>query len=329
MCGKTKCERVRMLEDETVMNRIQLCCPCINKADLIEVSGGLICSKHSCYHAKHDHSFQIKNDIPIIISEVNTDTVCSSDQSAHYVDRSLSTFEKLRKMVAGESKVTKNNCDRFNQLLCELTDRPKVLVIGGAQKGSGTSAMWQSEKIEITSIDIYASSLTDLVCDAHYLPIQKHSFHGVWVQAVLEHVVEPQKVVSEIYRVLKPNGIVYAETPFMQQVHEGAYDFRRYTVTGHRYLFKDFELVSIGGNKGPELVLAWAIRYFVWGLTRSRQVARVFGLFCGLILRPFEKLMSARSMFDASSGVYFLGRKARKKVNVSHKDIVSLYKGQF
>ena len=37
------------------------------------------------------------------------------------------------------------------------------------------------------------------------------------------------------------SGIVYAETPFMQQVHEGAYDFTRYTVLGHRYLFKKFK----------------------------------------------------------------------------------------
>ena len=99
------------------------------------------------------------------------------------------------------------------------------------------------------------------------MPLQSNSFDGVWIQAVLEHVVEPSKVVSEIYRVLKTHGIVYAETPFMQQVHEGAYDFTRYTVLGHRYLFKDFEMIGIGGNKGPELVLAWAFRYFVWALT--------------------------------------------------------------
>ena len=69
-------------------------------------------------------------------------------------------------------------------------------------------------------------------------------------------MVEPEKVVAEIYRVLKENGIVYAETPFMQQVHEGAYDFTRYTVLGHRYLFRQFHALSIGGNKGsPPLYL--------------------------------------------------------------------------
>ena len=78
------------------------------------------------------------------------------------------------------------------------------------------------------------------------------------------------KALNEIYRVLNKKGIVYAETPFMQQVHEGAYDFARFTVLGHRYLFKDFEMIEIGGNKGPEFVLAWAVRYFFWALIRNK-----------------------------------------------------------
>ncbi len=49
---------------------------------------------------------------------------------------------------------------------------------------------------------------------------------------------------KEIHRVLKDDGIVYADTPFMQQVHEGAYDFTRFTLSGHRWLFKNFALLD-------------------------------------------------------------------------------------
>jgi len=56
------------------------------------------------------------------------------------------------------------------------------------------------------------------------------------VQAGLEHVRDLWQVVAEIHRVLKDDGLVYAETPFMQQVHEGPYDFTRFTESGHRYL---------------------------------------------------------------------------------------------
>ena len=76
-----------------------------------------------------------------------------------------------------------------------------------------------------------------------------------------------------IFRVLKRDGVVYAETPFMQQVHEGAHDFTRFTVTGHRYLFKKFSQITIGGLGGTEIVLAWSIKYFFWSILRNRKLS--------------------------------------------------------
>ena len=155
--------------------------------------------------------------------------------------------------------------------------------------------------------------------------VSKVPINGVWIQAVLEHVVEPQVVVAEIYRVLRASGIVYAETPFMQQVHEGAFDFTRFTVLGHRYLFRDFEIVDAGGNKGAETVLAWSIRYFTWALTRSRFISRLVGLGMHVLLKPFAAILSRKALFDSSSGVFFLGRKSTTRV--SHRELTKLYDG--
>ncbi len=55
---------------------------------------------------------------------------------------------------------------------------------------------------------------------------------------------------AEIHRVLRPGGIVYADTPFLQQVHEGAYDFTRFTDSGHRFLFRRFERIDSGSVAG-------------------------------------------------------------------------------
>ena len=131
--------------------------------------------------------------------------------------------------------------------------------------------------------------------------------------------------VKEIYRVLKHDGVVYAETPFMQQVHEGAYDFTRYTLLGHRYLFKRFKSIDLGGIRGVGVVLTWSIKYFFWALTRSKMLAILISTPIGIILRQFEKFVDNKSLFDASSGVYFLGRKS--ETPISHKDLVALYKG--
>ena len=245
-----------------------------------------------------------------------------------YVDRPYSKYSRLKHLIGGESKITKANCDRFMSLVCEAADKPRILVVGGGERGAGTEALWDRQGVEIDSFDIYASNTTDVVCDAHYMPFESGSYDGVWIQAVLEHVVDPGSVAAEIHRVLKPQAVVYAETPFMQQVHEGAYDFTRFTVLGHRYLFRNFEMIDMGGVGGPDVVLSWALRYFTWSLTRSRQLARLVGLSFGLILRFLAPLMSKASMFEAASGVYFQVRKAADH-SITHKDLVSLYKGQY
>lgn len=288
-----------------------------------------MCCDKKCIHSNKENAFPIINGIPFVISEIRTDTVCSVEIGKTYIERPMSGRNKLKKIFAGESRATRKNCKAFVDEIFKITEKPKILIVGGGEKGSGTEWLWNFPEVEIDSFDIYASSTTDLVCDAHYMPLKSSSYDGVWIQAVLEHVVEPHKVVAEIHRVLKAQGVVYAETPFMQQVHEGAYDFTRYTVLGHRYLFKNFELIDMGGNKGPEIVLSWAVRYFIWGLTRSRRIARICGVGFGIVMRPFAMFVSNKAMFDASSGVYFLGRKPKETFCINHKELISLYKGQF
>ena len=65
----------------------------------------------------------------------------------------------------------------------------------------------------------------------------------------------PIRVVAGVERVLKPNGVVYAETPFMQQVHEGAYDFTRFTELGHRWLWRRFSTIARGPLGGRAVAL--------------------------------------------------------------------------
>ncbi len=86
--------------------------------------------------------------------------------------------------------------------------------------------------MRIAAFDIYYSANVQFIADAHSILLRDASVDAVVIQAVLEHVLDPQQVVDEIWRVLKPSGLVYAETPFLQHVHEGAYDFTRFTESG-------------------------------------------------------------------------------------------------
>tara|TARA_A100001015_G_scaffold315965_1_gene429081 strand:- start:1126 stop:2061 length:936 start_codon:yes stop_codon:yes gene_type:complete len=309
------------------MDRLPLRCPCKEKVRLINDQLNWRCSKETCAHHHRKNAFTQNADVPILISSINTDTVCEPSKADSYVVRDQNQGSWLKKHLSPNNGVTRKNCSKFIDLLLSETENPKVLIIGGGSKGVGTQELWENKDIEVHSIDIYASPTVDLVCDAHYLPLEGEYYNAVWIQAVLEHVVQPDLVVNEIHRVLKQEGIVYAETPFMQQVHEGAYDFTRYTVLGHRYLFKRFSLIDMGGNGGAGISLAWALKYFVWALFRSKTLARVTGALGTLLLRPFERLFSRKSLFDSSSGVFFLGKKMQHH-SVSHKDLISLYRGQ-
>ncbi len=48
---------------------------------------------------------------------------------------------------------------------------------------------------------------------------------------VLEHLQNPEKVLAEIYRILRTDGILILSSPFLFPVHADPYDFQRWTDT--------------------------------------------------------------------------------------------------
>jgi SAM-dependent methyltransferase len=302
-----------------------LVCPGHPEAPLHATEHGLLCSDPACPHAQETNAFRAVDGVPVVISDIMCDTLCDPARLQTYVPRASSTLDRVKKTLVGESSVTKANCDRFVALLKADADRPRILIIGSGERGRGTGALWDADDIDRVGVDIYKSDSVDVVCDAHYLPFAAGSFDGVWIQAVLEHVVEPAVVATEIHRVLKPEGIVYAETPFMQQVHEGPYDFTRFTVTGHRYLFRDFSLIDMNGNGGAEAALAWSLKYFFWAVFRNAMLAKCLGIVAKVLLRPLGLLVSKASLYDSPSGTFFLGRKSDSRIR--HKDLPDLYRG--
>lgn len=109
--------------------------------------------------------------------------------------------------------------------------------------------------LRLINVDPAPTSSAEIFCDGHDLPFRDGTFDAVIVQAVLEHVLDPHRCVAEIHRVLQPDGLVYSETPFMQQVHMKGVDFTRYTHVGHRRLFREFAELESGVVAGPGTAL--------------------------------------------------------------------------
>ncbi|MDO8288402.1 MAG: class I SAM-dependent methyltransferase [Parvibaculum sp.] len=216
----------------------------------------------------------------------------------------------IKSYLVGTSAICNENFRKFRNLIkSKQTSRPLLLMIGSATRGIGTDILYDDPDIDQISFDVYPSPLTHFVADAHKIPLPDHSIDAVCIQAVLEHVLEPSVVVSEIFRVLKTDGLVYAETPFMQQIHEGAYDFTRFTELGHRWLWRNFAAIERGAMGGPGLSLFWAAKYFFRGLTRHRRLADILSA-PFMIFGLFDRLISRKYQIDGANGVYFLGKKS-------------------
>jgi Methyltransferase domain len=229
----------------------------------------------------------------------------------------------VKSIISPPKKITEQNVKQLFDLLS--TKRlAQVLVIGGGTVGQNMHPFYESPHIELHSFDIYSSANVQFVADAHSIPFENEKFDLVIIQAVLEHVLEPQKVVDEIWRVLKSDGLAYSETPFLQHVHEGPYDFTRFTESGHRYLYKNFELINSGFSAGAGTTLLWAIDNFSRGLFRSRIAGKVIKLMF-IWLNYLDNWIPEKYNIDAANGCFFLGKKSQ--TSITPKDAIAHYNG--
>ena len=230
----------------------------------------------------------------------------------------------ISRFISGANRVAPINAKKFLQLLRDDSNRPRILVVGAGLIGDGSELLYESADVDIIAFDIYCTENVQLVADAHKIPLADSCVDGVWVQAVLEHVVMPEEAVGEFHRVLKDGGLVYSESPFMQQVHEGRFDFQRFSESGHRWLFRKFDLVNSGVVWGPGWTLQWSIRYFFWGLTRSRTLGLVLSA-PFMFVRWFDRWMPRGFRSDGASNLFFMGRKAGNEISV--EELILFYKG--
>ena len=218
---------------------------------------------------------------------------------------------------------------RMRQLLQEQSTAVVLVVGGGRQRQWLYERLGSGDKVRMVYSDIDVSADVDLFCDGHDLPFVDSVFDAVITTAVLEHVLYPERVAEEIHRVLKVGGLLYSELPFMQQVHEGAYDFTRYTLSGHRRLFNGFAEIDSGMVAGPGTSLVWAIENFVLAfLSRAalRKAAKALMRIAFSWLKYADNLLVNRpEAMDGASCTYFFGRKIEEKI--PDVDIISRYVG--
>ena len=289
-------------------------------------------SELRCLNSECGRTFPVVREVPILIDEeksiaslndyIRTPSI-PAPRSRRLLRRVLSALTPSPSLNIRSTR----NYRRLTSLLEEF-EAPRVLVVGGRVEGKGSQELLNSPTVLAVETDIQLGPRTQIVCDCHCLPFREGSFQGAVAQAVLEHVVDAEQCVAEIRRVLTPNGLIYVETPFMQQVHASPYDFRRWTYLGLRRLLRHFDEIDVGPLAGPGTALAWAWVHFWTTFPRSpydKAVARIGASLTGCWIKYLDWfLLDRRGSWDAASAYYFLGRKTDQPL--TDRELVSLYR---
>lgn len=303
-----------------------ICLHC-GKDDLVIKKDIIECKKCPC-------NYPIIDSVPILLNEDKSIFLIDDFTKKRNLFFDISTTGNVRKIVSnilpniGGNNVARQNFNFIKNKLLEKIENPRILVLGASIEGEGITELLNSDKLTIIESDVSFGPRTQIILDAHTIPYLNEQFDCVIAQAVLEHVVDPFLCVEEIFRVLKPNGLVYIETPFMQQVHGGPYDFMRFSHSGHRLLLKNFKEIKSGIIGGPGTVLLWAYQYLflsLFGYTNAlKLLIKIFTRLTGFWLKWIDKLpMNKRIELDCASGYYFIGEKNKESFNI--KNIINYY----
>ena len=282
--------------------------------------------------------------VPILIDDARSlvDALWTLDGRARSLDRDTrvpGAFRKafewlLRCLPTSERNIAASrNFARLTHLLrvrAASGRRPRVLVIGGAAATDGAGELLGSPELEVIEADIAFGPRTHVVCDPHDLPFANGAFDAVVIRRVLDGVLDPPRVASEVHRVLILDGIVYSEAGFIRQTETGPLDFNRFTHLGHRRLWRWFDEVESGAQSGPATALLLSVEHLFRAFCgESRLLRTAIGrtvALAGFWLKYLYHLLVRRpGGIDAASGTFFLG--TRRESPIPDRVIVAGFRG--
>lgn len=102
------------------------------------------------------------------------------------------------------------------------------------------------------------------------LPIESDVADTVISLSVMEHLCEPQVMLNEAYRILKPGGTMLLQVPWQWWIHEAPHDFFRYTPYGLQYLFKKAGFVDVTVEPQSGFFTTWILKFNYFSLRFAR-----------------------------------------------------------
>jgi SAM-dependent methyltransferase len=168
--------------------------------------------------------------------------------------------------VVETEAVSSNNYDQW--ILDYISSHPDRWILDA---GSGLRSTYYDN---VVNLEIVPYDTTDVLGVGEVLPFRDDVFDLVVSVAVLEHVRDPFRCASELYRVLKPGGELYIAVPFLQPFHGYPNHYYNMTSSGVRNLFRepltDVEQ-TVPHYLGPLWVASWFFALWSMGLPEESR----------------------------------------------------------
>ena len=249
--------------------------------------------------------------IPIMLTDpewacqyANESSKMTDEYRPEVVSSKPSMLQRIKSVLTQDYR-SEASINAFNSIFEELPENALCLSIGGGPKRPHPL---------LVNVNIGPFVNVDVVADAHLLPYAEDSVDAIYCEAVIEHLYNPAQAISEMYRVLKPDGKAFVCTPFMQSYHGYPHHYQNYTLTGHKRLFEvaGFNIREAGTCVGPTYTLVNLVSCYLSeyspGLIRT-PVCKIWGLF-GVIIRPLDKILNLRdNSYMLASTTYLLASK--------------------
>jgi SAM-dependent methyltransferase len=164
----------------------------------------------------------------------------------------------------------------------------------------------------------HSRSVVDVFYDGASVPIGDETFDAVFCSEVLEHIFEPGHTLSELHRVLRPNGSLLLSVPLCWNEHEAPFDYGRYTQFGIEHLLSRHGFAIVERRKSGHFVpvvlqLCSLYAYEALGAVRPRVLHRLLSL---VLASPFNLLgLVLGALLPRNHSLYFSNVVLAEKVS--------------
>ena len=157
----------------------------------------------------------------------------------------------------------------------------KILDLGGRDRSKIDRSKTYGDH-DVTVFDIIDSKNVDVVGDAHNLSeyFKPNTFDVIVSSSVFEHLHSPWKVVLEMNKILKKNGLVFISTHQSVGIHDQPWDYFRFSEYSWKSLFNKstgFKIIDVSMTY-PNYIIAHLFRSELLNAEKSAgfELSQVF-----------------------------------------------------